>query len=104
MQEDSEHPDHGHRHSHGLIDDSIKLAATGSVALLADSIHNFGDASTAIPLAIAFLLGSRRVERWAGLFVIAAIFLSACVVAVEAYLDCSSPRPPLIRLLWPSPG
>ena len=95
--------DHGH--SHGLIDDSIKrsregvravlislgvlgLAAvaqtvvfvvSGSVALLADLIHNFGDALTAVPLGIAFLLRSERAERTAGLFVVAAIFISACV-------------------------
>ena len=41
--------------------------ASGSVALLADLIHNFGDALTAIPLGIAFLLRSRRAERCAGL-------------------------------------
>ena len=41
--------------------------ASGSVALLADLIHNFGDAATAIPLAIAFLLRSARAERVAGL-------------------------------------
>jgi cation diffusion facilitator family transporter len=97
-------------HSHGLVHDSIKrsregvravLAAlgvlalgagaqtlifvlTGSVALLADLIHNFGDALTAVPLGIAFLLRSERGERIAGLFVVAAIFVSACVAGVEA--------------------
>ena len=44
--------------------------ATGSIALLADLIHNFGDALTAVPLAIAFLLRSERAERYAGLFVV----------------------------------
>jgi cation diffusion facilitator family transporter len=104
------HHAHGHGHSHGLVDPSIKrsraglravaialavLAATtvaqavvfvasGSVALLADLIHNAGDALTAVPLAIAFLLRSPRAERLAGLAVVAAIFVSACVAGVEA--------------------
>ena len=100
----------GHGHSHGLVDDSIKrsreglravglallvLALTavaqavvfslsGSVALLADLIHNAGDAATAIPLGIAFALRSARAERGAGLAVVAAIFVSACVAGYEA--------------------
>jgi cation diffusion facilitator family transporter len=104
-------PVHAHHgHSHGLVDESIKrsregiravvlslavLAATaaaqaivyvasGSVALLADLIHNVGDASTAIPLGVAFALRSARAERWAGLAVVAAIFASACVVGYQA--------------------
>ena len=52
---------------------------TGSVALFADLVHNFGDALTAVPLAIAFFLRSFRVEKVAGLFVVLAIFVSACV-------------------------
>ena len=106
------HAEHDHDHSHGLVDDSIKrsregvravltalailaLAAaaqtviflfSGSVALLADLIHNFGDALTAIPLGIAFIVGSARAERAAGLCVVGAIFVSACVAAVEAVL------------------
>jgi cation diffusion facilitator family transporter len=102
------HDEHGH--SHGLVDDSIKrsregiravalslavlgatavaqtvvYAMSGSVALLADLIHNFGDALTALPLGVAFFLGSARAERGAGLAVVAAIFVSACVAAVEA--------------------
>jgi cation diffusion facilitator family transporter len=105
-----EHSDPGHGHSHGLIHDSIKrsregvravlislavlgvaavaqtviFVMSGSVALLADLIHNFGDALTAIPLGIAFLLRSESAERTAGLFVVAAIFVSACVAGVEA--------------------
>src|SRR5262245_50009279 len=96
---------HAHGHSHGLVDASIKRSreglrvvllslallsvaaaaqaaiyvATGSVALLADLIHNAGDALTAVPLGAAFLLRSERAERWAGLAVVAAIFASACV-------------------------
>jgi cation diffusion facilitator family transporter len=58
--------------------------ASGSVALLADLIHNFGDALTAIPLGIAFLLRSFRGEKLAGLAVVAVIFFSACVAFYEA--------------------
>jgi cation diffusion facilitator family transporter len=107
-----------HSHSHGLIDDSIKrsregvravalalavlaltaaaqtavFVASGSIALLADLIHNFGDASTAIPLGIAFALRSARAERWAGLAVVAAIFASACVAGYEAIDRLIDPR------------
>jgi cation diffusion facilitator family transporter len=102
---------HGdHDHSHGLVDESIKrsregiravllslgvlgitavvqtiiFTASGSIALLADLIHNFGDALTAVPLGIAFALRSQVAERRAGLFVVAAIFISACVAGGEA--------------------
>lgn len=111
---------HGHGHSHGLVDPSIKRSragliavgwslgvlgltavvqvalfiATDSVALLADLIHNFGDALTAVPVGIAFLLRSERAERYAGLFVVAAIFISACVAGYEAILRLIDPRPP----------
>jgi cation diffusion facilitator family transporter len=54
------------------------------VALLADLIHNGGDALTAIPLAIAFLARSERGERWAGFAVVLTIFVSAVVAAGEA--------------------
>src|SRR5215211_5074492 len=110
--------DHAHGHSHGLVDDSIKrsgeglravglalliltataiaqtlvFVASGSVALLADLIHNFGDAATAIPLGIAFALRSARAERFAGLFVVAAIFISACVAGYEAIDRLIDPR------------
>jgi cation diffusion facilitator family transporter len=112
------HDDHGH--SHGLVHDSIKrsragiravllalgilgvtavaqtlvFALSGSVALLADLIHNFGDALTAVPLGVAFLLRSERAERAAGLFVVAAIFVSACVAGVEAVMRLIHPTPP----------
>ena len=108
----------GHGHSHGLIDPSIKRSraglravlaslavlgltalaqtviflASGSVALLADLIHNFGDALTAVPVGIAFLLRSERAERIAGLFVVAAIFISACVAAYEAVQRLIEPQ------------
>lgn len=70
------------------------FALSNSVALLADLIHNFGDAATAFPLGIAFLLHSARAERYAGLFVVAAIFVSACVagyVAVERFINPFEP-------------
>ncbi|HEV7177432.1 MAG TPA: cation diffusion facilitator family transporter [Solirubrobacteraceae bacterium] len=112
--------DHGHGHSHGLVDASIKrsragvravlislgvlgLAAvaqaiifvlSGSVALLADLIHNFGDALTAVPLGIAFVMRSERAERTAGLFVVLAIFISACVAGVESIQRLIHPSPP----------
>jgi cation diffusion facilitator family transporter len=96
---------HGHGHDHGLVDRSILrsragvsavslslavlaltavlqgaiVALSGSVALLADVIHNAGDALTAIPLGIAFFLRSARGEKAAGLAVVATIFVSACV-------------------------
>ena len=110
----------GHEHSHGLVHESVKrsreglravlvalgilgltaiaqtlvFALTDSVALLADLIHNFGDALTAVPLGIAFLLRSERAERGAGLFVVAAIFVSACVAAAEALSRLIEQSPP----------
>jgi cation diffusion facilitator family transporter len=111
--------DHG-RHSHGLIDPEIKRSraglqavgislgvlaataaiqaaiyvATGSVALLADLIHNAGDALTAIPLGTAFVLRSQRAERYAGLAVVLAIFVSACVAGFLAIEKIVNPHPP----------
>ncbi len=111
---------HGHGHSHGLVHHSIKrsreglravglalvvlgatavaqllvFVASGSVALLADLIHNFGDAATAIPLAIAFALRSARAERLAGLAVVLAIFVSACVAGYEAVDRLINPHRP----------
>jgi len=71
------------------------FVATNSLALLADLIHNFGDAATAIPLGAAFLLRSERAERYAGLFVVAAIFISACVAGVEAISRLIHPETPV---------
>ena len=59
------------------------FAASGSVALLADVIHNYGDALTALPLGVAFVLRSSRLERLAGLAVVLAIAVSACVALFE---------------------
>ena len=67
---------------------------SGSVALLADLIHNAGDALTAVPLGIAFALRSRRAEGLAGLGVVAAIFVSAVVAAVEAVRRLVEPSAP----------
>jgi cation diffusion facilitator family transporter len=121
VEHDHDHDhEHHHGHSHGLVDPSIKrsragvravlislgvlgLAAiaqavifllSGSVALLADLIHNFGDALTAVPLGIAFVMRSERAERTAGLFVVLAIFISACVAGVEAIQRLIHPSPP----------
>ncbi len=117
--DDSEH-EHAHDHSHGLVDPTIKrsraglravlisfavlgataviqvavYALSGSVALLADLIHNFGDALTAVPLGAAFLLRSASAERYAGLAVVFAIFVSACVAGVFAIEKIISPQAP----------
>jgi len=65
---------------------------SGSVALLADLIHNAGDALTALPLGAAFLLRSRRGERWAGYAVVATILVSALVAAYESVDRLVNPR------------
>ena len=70
----------------------VIYVASGSVALLADLIHNAGDAATAIPLGTAFALRSARAERLAGLAVVAAIFVSACVAGYEAVARLIDPR------------
>ena len=105
-------------HTHGLVDRSVLrsraglravlislgvlgatavvqafvFVASGSVALLADLIHNAGDALTAVPVGAAFLLRSARAERWAGYAVVLAIFVSACVAAYEAVVRLVDPR------------
>jgi cation diffusion facilitator family transporter len=73
---------------------TLVFVLSGSVALLADLIHNFGDALTAVPLGVAFLLRSERAERTAGLFVVAAIFASACVAGAEAIARLIHPDAP----------
>lgn len=78
--------------------------ATGSVALLADLIHNFGDALTALPLGAAFLLRSSRAERYAGLGVVLAIFVSACVAGAFAVEKIISPQAPEHLLALGSAG
>ena len=71
---------------------------TNSVALLADLIHNFGDALTAVPLGIAFFLRSVRGEKLAGLAVVLAIFISACVALYETILRFIHPQ--TLTHLW----
>jgi divalent metal cation (Fe/Co/Zn/Cd) transporter len=73
---------------------ALVFALSGSLALLADLIHNGGDALTAVPLGIAFALRSPRAERRAGLAVVAAIFISACVAAYESILRLIQPSTP----------
>ncbi len=65
---------------------------SGSVALLADLIHNAGDALTAVPVGVAFLLRSARAERWAGYAVVLAIFVSACVALYETVRRLLEPQ------------
>jgi cation diffusion facilitator family transporter len=74
------------------------FVATDSVALLADLIHNVGDALTAVPLGAAFLLRSPRAERGSGYFVVGAIFVSAVVAGAEAIDRLIHPR--TIDDLW----
>jgi len=73
---------------------AIVFVASGSVALLADLIHNAGDALTAVPIGAAFVLHSVRAERAAGLGVVLAIFVSACVAAVESVERLIDPEVP----------
>jgi cation diffusion facilitator family transporter len=113
----NDHSQH-HGHSHGLVDRTIVRSRAGvravalslailavaaaaqlvvfafshSVALLADLIHNFGDALTAVPLGIAFVLRSPRAERLAGLAVVFAIFVSACVALYETIMRFIHPE------------
>lgn len=80
----------------------VIVAVSGSVALMADSIHNVADALTAVPLWIAFAVGTRpatrrytygfgRAEDVAGLFVVAMIALSALIAGVESVRRLASP-------------
>jgi cation diffusion facilitator family transporter len=120
----------GHGHTHGIVDPTITTTARGlwavkwsfaalfvtallqlvvvilsnSIALMADMIHNFGDAATAIPLGVAFLFARRppnrrftfgfgRVEDLAGLAVVLTITASAAVAAYEAIQRLVHPQP-----------
>ncbi|RUW81900.1 cation diffusion facilitator family transporter, partial [Mesorhizobium sp. M1E.F.Ca.ET.063.01.1.1] len=125
-----DHGEGGHGHTHGVVDPTIAtttrgiwaikwsfvvLAITsmlqlvvvflsGSVALLADTIHNVGDAVTAIPLWIAFMLARRkpsktftyglgRVEDLAGIIIVLIILFSAIVAGYEAIDRLIHPQP-----------
>lgn len=83
---------------------------SGSVALLADTIHNFSDALTAVPLWIAFILGRRaasrrytfgygRAEDLAGLFIVVVVALSAVIAAWQSILRLITPHQ-LENLWW----
>jgi cation diffusion facilitator family transporter len=112
--------DGGQGHSHGLVDPSIArsrdgvrvvlaslgvlgvtaavqaavFVATGSVALVADLVHNVGDALTAVPLGAAFLLRSERAERGAGYAVVLTILASAAAAAALAVERIANPLAP----------
>src|SRR3990167_6562331 len=114
-----EHTDK-HGHVHGLVHPSIVRSKEGvtavslswlvlfitallqvaiyfysnSVALLADTIHNFGDALTAIPLGLAFFFRSVKGEKWAGYFVVGLIIISALVAGYDSVLRFISPQTP----------
>jgi cation diffusion facilitator family transporter len=122
--------DHGgeHGHSHGLVAASIKrsraglkavllslvilgvtaglqilvFVLSGSIALLADLIHNAGDALTAVPLGAAFLMRSFKAEKYAGYFVVATIFISACVAFGESIERLVNPQD--LSHLWALAG
>jgi cation diffusion facilitator family transporter len=130
------HGEGGHGHTHGVIDPMIAttsrgiwaikwsfvlLALTaaaqlvivvlsGSVALLADTIHNIGDAVTAVPLWVAFILARRkptrtftyglgRVEDIAGLIIVAIILFSALVAGYQSISRLIDPEP-ISHLGW----
>ena len=87
----------------------VVVVFTGSVALLADTIHNFSDALTAVPLWIAFVLvrrppsrrftyGLGRVEDLAGLFIVMMIALSAVIAGYESIRRLIDPHP--ISNVW----
>ncbi|GAC1368886.1 MAG: hypothetical protein NVSMB39_0100 [Candidatus Saccharimonadales bacterium] len=114
----AEHEHHGH--SHGLVDPSIVRSREGvravsislaillvtsiaqfllygmshSVALLADVIHNAGDAMTAIPLGLAFFYRSKGGEKWAGYSVVFVIFISALLALYEVANKLIHPATP----------
>lgn len=82
----------------------VIVAFSGSVALFADTVHNFSDALTALPLWIAFAVGRRaatrrypyglgRAEDLAGLFVVGVIAVSAFLAAVAAVHRLIEPAP-----------
>jgi cation diffusion facilitator family transporter len=82
----------------------VLVVVTGSVALLADTIHNFSDALTSVPLWIAFVLGRRaatrshtfgyrRAEDLAGLFIVAMIAFSAFLAGWESFQRLLDPHP-----------
>jgi cation diffusion facilitator family transporter len=82
----------------------VVVIISSSVALLADTVHNFSDALTAVPLWVAFVIGRRpasrrythgygRIEDLAGLFIVAMIAVSAVVAGVESIRRFVEPQP-----------
>jgi len=129
------HDDAGHAHQHGVIDPKMVssergkkavkwsfmalmmtallqvavVSLSGSVALLADTLHNFGDAFTALPLWIAFNLARRkptkrftygwgRIEDLAGVIILLVIVASAVAAGYESIIRFFQPRQ--VKLLW----
>lgn len=127
--------EHAHGHTHGSVDPDLRdskqgmraliislvvlgitaafqavlVVVTGSVALLADTVHNVGDALTAIPLGAAFLLGRRpstsrfpyglhRTEDLAGLVIVVIIFISGVFAIYESINRFINPQEP--SYLW----
>lgn len=89
---------------------AVVVAFSGSVALLADTVHNFSDALTAVPLWVAFILGRRaasrrytyglgRAEDLAGLFIVFVVALSAIVAAWQSIDRILNPQP-LTNIGW----
>jgi len=87
----------------------VIVLLSGSTALLADTIHNFGDAATSVPLWIAFALQRRarsrrftygygRAEDLAGVIIVGLIFFSACVAGYESIRKLIDPQP--VSHLW----
>ena len=82
---------------------AIIVFFSGSISLLADTIHNFGDATTSLPLWIAFALAKRgasrrftygygKTEDVAGVLIIVVIFISACIAGYEAIVRFFNPQ------------
>lgn len=87
----------------------VVFLATGSVALLADTVHNVGDAATAVPLWIAFVLAKKlptqrftyglgRAEDLAGLLIVATILVSGAIAGYESIRRLSDP--PEVNFIW----
>jgi cation diffusion facilitator family transporter len=111
---------HSHRHGHGIVDPAIATTDRGMGALkwsflglLADTIHNFADAATAIPLAIAFAFtrlkpsrrfpyGYGRVEDLAGVLIVMTILVTALIAGYESVLRLLRPQP--VGHLWAVAG
>src|SRR5918999_4692451 len=135
MAHDHQHGHEEHGHTHDAVDPSVAtsergmwavkwsfvglfvtalvqvvvVALSGSVALLSDTVHNFGDALTAVPLWVAFALsrlgasrrftfGYGRAEDLAGVIVVLIILFSAVVAGYQAVERLIHPQP--VGVLW----